>query len=204
MARPSKHHEEPKHVEVPHHAKPTPHQRPVTDSAHVTDFPKRTAEEKLQDAHDLAHAGMKNTGLIKKPAKPGHHSKHVLIHNTAGFLDRIPYTNGEKNADGFVQDLSFTLLPGVNQVDAANWASALQQKMVAIKVEAGHFVELNNKSLLELTPKKAAELVGLCVDKELLASWAKDEKREVVVKALKAQVKLLGPSKQEGFEADED
>lgn len=89
------------------------------------------------------------------------------------------------------------LIPGVNKVDAENWALVKahpdiiraidDEKLIVVSEE----IKPNENPLAKLSESRAARLVKETCHLDLLESWQKQEKRDVVRTALREQIKEM-------------
>lgn len=101
---------------------------------------------------------------------------------------------------------SVNLLPGVNEVDAAEWAKVVANPIVKYKLESGDLEVIDMvkgaNPLAGMPDPRAVKLVQETVVLELLEKWLAKEKRAKVVAALKKQIEEL--NKPIGKPSDED
>lgn len=135
---------------------------------------------------------------------------YVLIENTTERLDGIGYPV-EKGQKSIVVREPLQLLPGVNKVDAELWRRVREQKMVALKVQEGVFVEhMTVRALTELAPAEAKKLIKATFDAGLLAEWKKKDRRPPIQAELARQAEVLRKAakdkrgKKSGDEDDEE
>lgn len=93
-----------------------------------------------------------------------------------------------------------TLLPGINAVNAETWGAAKAHQSVQRLIDAELLTEVQAKgekaateAKLPASDKDALKLVAETVDRELLESWAKGEKREKLKRALASQLDKIKP-----------
>lgn len=106
---------------------------------------------------------------------------------------------------------SHNILPGVQHIDDEVWET-MKAKVPDVKerLESGQLVEVKDekaakgktesglpKTLDKFSATDAIELVGGIMDKDILNSWGKAEKRATVKDAIKAQLKSLEPDEEE-------
>jgi len=95
-------------------------------------------------------------------------------------------------------------LPGLNRVDAADWAAVKDSKFVTWRFseELLELVQSESVDITELKVTKAVGLIKTCLDRRLLAEWKGAESaakgRSGVISAIEAQLKAL-----DGSEAEE-
>jgi hypothetical protein len=81
------------------------------------------------------------------------------------------------------------LLPGINEVDAEEWAKAEKIPLVQHYLEEGILkVRRQAPELTQLKPKEAHDLVRRTVDRTLLEKWYGTEKRRDVLEAIERQI----------------
>ncbi len=81
------------------------------------------------------------------------------------------------------------LLPGVNELDEAEWTKAEQNPIVKHYIKTGVFkVNRQAADITALSPKEALELVKATFDRGLLEKWVEAEKRKPVLDAIGVQL----------------
>jgi hypothetical protein len=126
----------------------------------------------------------------------------VLIENTSAKLHGIGLPT--KKIDGQVQgvppvDPEVKLLPGMNKVAPAAWATALEQKMVQVHLKAGIFREFPGADALsDIHPADAIRLIPKTFDKKLLTEWQQTDARPDIQDLLKKQFELLKAQHRDG------
>lgn len=119
---------------------------------------------------------------------------------------------GILNVDGII------LKGGANTVPAEKWKPFANHPTIKILVDKGELefdmygkdvkakdeVKLDQDHLQSMKVKEATDLVNLTIDKELLESWLKVEKRAGIKKAIESQLeKLAMPAKDMEQEIDQ-
>jgi len=87
------------------------------------------------------------------------------------------------------------LLPGINEVDAEEWAKALRIPVVQALVKKGILVPEGGKKtdITQLDDDEALSRIGKTVDRALLEKWLAGEKRQRVREAVQAQLETIKP-----------
>lgn len=131
----------------------------------------------------------------------------MLIKNNEARVHHI----GLRNPNPEEQNDSIRLLPGLNEVPAAQWKEAKEHPIIAHQIKVGVFEEVitpeepeapkgtpqSEIRLVSLAEDKAVELVHQVLDRELLLKWKADETRPDALKAIEEQLKLLELSEAE-------
>lgn len=124
-----------------------------------------------------------------------------LIDNTKTSVKILPVQERGKNAEGEAILLppkrTIRLMPGVNQIEDADWEKVKALKGVQVFLEEGELLEIDATPLPKRPSKDAIKLVKNTFDKALLLKWREDEKREDVTKAIAHQINEITPSKEE-------
>lgn len=147
------------------------------------------------------------------PAESGGRKLLVINHTTS--IYRIPIQEAGKNPEKDrpkVHD-HLVLLPGANAVDPDYWdlvkeldsIKALCKKKTRGGFEVGDpRVDVSNLSSFE-DEDEAKALIDETVDVDLLKSWKRSEKRQVLAKAIEEQLEKINPRNDEGAgEGEED
>lgn len=86
------------------------------------------------------------------------------------------------------------LLPGINEVDEAEWAKAEKIPVIQHLIKDGTLKPQKGKSAADLSQLKAPEAIELVkntVDRELLEGWFANEQRKGVLEAIEAQLEEI-------------
>lgn len=168
---------------------PTPFSTPVPNDPGVVSDASRPVPRVLPGENPL-DANSRKPGDAQSDERDG--EAKVLVES---YFDSV-HTIGLP-ATGDNAGAAITLMPGPNQVPARAWEKAKQQEMVKIQIREGNLLEMNGKSLEETGEKASVKTVEKTVDRKLLDTWARAEKRPAVLKAINAQLDKIGPSKPE-------
>lgn len=105
---------------------------------------------------------------------------------------------------------SIKLMPGVNEVDSDKWALVANHPLLPARFKSGDLKwipgngpddvkgkpdKVAENPISKMTQVDAIEIIKKTVDIEVLKRWAEIEKRAQVVKAIKEQIKKIGPVK---------
>jgi hypothetical protein len=125
----------------------------------------------------------------------------VIVENTAARVICVADLKLKKPTAGETHD---ALLPGINEVDEAEWAKAEKIPVVQHMIKEGTLKPQKGKSAADLSQLKAPEAIELVentVDRELLEGWFANEQRKGVLEAIEAQLEEIavpaGGKKQE-------
>ncbi len=101
------------------------------------------------------------------------------------------------NRDGIHHAGAMRLLPGLNEVDPAHFAEALKWPAFKALIEEGLVEEVKEEKVEDLSKmpvREVVELVKATDSKGVLEEMLRAEKREPVVKAIKAQLEAIDPT----------
>lgn len=116
----------------------------------------------------------------------------ILIENTSAQMHGIGKPQAGAALGALVAPPLVNLKPGLNKVDAADWALAKQQKMVQVHIDEGTFKELKEvDSLTRLSPTESNKYIQLAAEPKLLQEWLGIEKRTAVKKMLNDRIAEL-------------
>ena len=128
--------------------------------------------------------------------------KFLLVKSNYKSVWAIHYY-AETKAKHAVATKSVRLLPGINEVEEAEWNKVKNHKQVVAALDEGVLVVLQDptkedkpldglpSSLEKFSLKDACELVDGVMEIDVLKKWQKRETREAVKAALKKQIKEL-------------
>lgn len=85
------------------------------------------------------------------------------------------------------------LLPGINVVDPAAWAKAVEIELIKFYIKNGELqvIDAKAESITDKTANEAVKLAGETFNVVLLKTWLEDESRARVIKALQGQLDLI-------------
>ena len=114
--------------------------------------------------------------------------KKVLINNTVPRIQTI----GVRQDDGEILDIK--LMPGINEVDADQWAKAVKDSPVLKnKVDEEEIVVQGTGTILNSRLPDAKRIISQTLDRELLTAWKAADKRPAVIAAIDEQLNLIKP-----------
>ncbi len=118
----------------------------------------------------------------------------MIVENTAARIILVAELKLKK--PGRPDEAPDALLPGINEVDEAEWAKAEKIPVIQHLIKDGTLKPQKGKSAADLSTMKAPEAIELVtntVDRQLLESWFDAESRKGVLEAIEAQLEEITP-----------
>lgn len=109
----------------------------------------------------------------------------------------VPIQDKDKEGHALPPKRHVRLMPGVNNVDDADWEKAKELAQVKYWISERECIELDSTPLAKRPPRDAVKIVKDTWNRIQLEKWREDDKRPQVQDAISQQIKALEPTADE-------